>query len=69
MGKAIRNEPTRNGAAHIKALRELCEQAAKLSEAAQELCERLERQMEATRASVLHAHKGPERRRKIRKAR
>jgi hypothetical protein len=61
---------TRNQTAHLESLRILCEQAEKLSKKGDALRKRLEKQLEATRAS-LHlsspAAPAPERRRKNRK--
>ena len=37
---------------HIRALRDLCQQAEKLSRGAEELCQRLTNQIEASRASI-----------------
>ena len=56
---------TRNQTAHLESLPILCEQAEKLSQKNDALRQRLEKQLEATRAS-LHLS-SPERRRKKRK--
>ena len=56
---------TRNQTAHLESLHLLCEQAAKLSQKGNALRRRLDKQLEATRAS-LHLS-APERRRKKRK--
>ena len=50
--------------AHLSMLRSLCEQADALRKVAEELCERLTKQMEETRARLVHTPPLFERRRK-----
>jgi phosphoribosyl-ATP pyrophosphohydrolase len=50
--------------AHLSMLRTLCEQADALRKVAEELCERLTKQMEETRARLVHRPPPVERRRR-----
>ena len=61
--------PYRNAEAHLKSLREMCERADKIRQAAEELCAQLAARMDATRVSMETPKRKPDPGHKARKAR